>query len=69
MRVKVKNVKEKRKERQNQKQFFPNVSEQLAVPPSILSLSNDCQAAEAMNLESTAEQTFDTALDNEFENV
>ena len=43
-------------------QFFPNVNKQLADPPSIQSLSNDSQAVEAMNLESTAEQTFDTAL-------
>ena len=43
-------------------QFFPNVNEQLADLPSIQSLSNDSQAVEAMNLESTAEQTFDTAL-------
>ena len=49
-------------------QFFPNVNEQLADPPSIQSLSNDSQAVEAMNLESTAEQTFDTALDTESEN-
>ena len=49
-------------------QFFLNVNEQLADPPSIQSLSNDSQAVEAMNLESTAEQTFDTALDTESEN-
>ena len=60
--------KRKRKERQNQKQFFLNVNEQLADPPSIQSLSNDSQAVEAMNLESTAEQTFDTALDTESKN-
>ena len=35
---------------------------------SIQSLSNDSQAVEAMNLESAAEQTFDTALDIESEN-
>ena len=49
-------------------QFFPNVNEQLAHSPSIQSVSNDSQAVEAMNLESTAEQTFDTALDTESEN-
>ena len=59
----------KRKERQNQKQFFSNVNEQLADRPPIQSLSNDSQAEEAMNLESTAEQTFDTALDTESENI
>ena len=39
-------------------QFFPNVSEQVADPTSIQSLSNDSnqQAVEAMNLESIAEQ-------------
>ena len=42
-------------------QFFPNVNEQLVDPPSMQSLSNDSHAVEAMNLESTAEQTFDTA--------
>ena len=68
MKVEVKNVKEKRKERQNQKQFFPNVNEQLVDPPSIQSLSNNSQAVEAMNLKSAAEQTFDTALDTESEN-
>ena len=36
-------------------QFFPNVNEQLADPPSIQSLSNDSQAVEARNLKSTAE--------------
>ena len=45
-----------------------NVNEQLAHPPSIQSLSNNSQAVEAMNLESTTEQTFDTALDTESEN-
>ena len=70
MRVEVKNVK---KERQNQKklkisQFFPNVNEQLADPTSIRSLSYDSQAVEIMNLESAAEQTFDTALHTESEN-
>ena len=49
-------------------QFFSNVNEQLADPPSIQSLSNDSQAVKAMNLESTAEQTFDTTLDTESEN-
>ena len=49
-------------------QFFPNVNEQLADPPSIQSLSNDSQAVEAMNLEGTAEQIFDTALDIQSEN-
>ena len=47
MRVEGKNVKEKRKGKQNQKKFK--------------FLSYDSQAVEAMNLESTAEQTFDTA--------
>ena len=37
-------------------QFFHNVNEQLADPTSIQSLSYDCQAVEAMNFESTAEQ-------------
>ena len=32
------------------------------------SLRNDSQAIEAMNLESTAEQTFDSALDTESKN-
>jgi len=49
-------------------QFFPHVNEQLADPPSIQSLRNDSQAVEAMNLESTAEQTNDTILDTESEN-
>ena len=49
-------------------QFFPNLNEQLADPPSIQSLSNDSQAVKAMNLESTAEQTFDTAVVTESEN-
>ena len=49
-------------------QFFSNVNEQLADPPSIQSLSNDSQAVKAMNLESTTEQTFDTTLDIESEN-
>ena len=49
-------------------QFFPHVNEQLADPPSIQSLRNDSQAVEAMNLESTAEQTNDTSLDTESEN-
>ena len=49
-------------------QFFPNLNEQLADPPSIQSQSNDGQAVEAINLESTAEQTFDTALDTESKN-
>ena len=49
-------------------QFFPKAYDQLADPPSIQCLSNDSQAVEAMNLESTAEQTFDTALDTESEN-
>ena len=31
-------------------------------------MSNDSQAVEAMNPESTAEQTFNTALDTESEN-
>ena len=46
-------------------QFFSNVNEQLADPPSIQSLSNDRQAVEDINLETTAKQTFDTALDTE----
>ena len=46
-------------------QFFHNVNEQLADPPFIQSLSNEGQVVEAMNLESTAEQTFDTVLDTE----
>ena len=49
-------------------QFFPNVNEQLADSTSIQSLSYDSQAVEAMNLGSTAEQTFDTALHTESEN-
>ena len=48
-------------------QFFPNVNEQLADPTSIKSLSYNNLAVEAMNLESTAEQTFDTALRTESE--
>ena len=49
-------------------QFFPDVHEHLACPPSIQSLSNHSQAVEAMNLESATEQTFDSALDNKSEN-
>ena len=48
-------------------QFFPNVNQQLADPPSIQSLTNDSQAEEVLNLECTAEQTFDIALDTESE--
>ena len=60
--------KEVKSERKKISQFFPNANEQLAAPPSLQSLSNDSQAVEAMNLESTAEQTFDTALDTESTN-
>ena len=49
-------------------QFFPNVNEQVADPASIQSLCYDSQAVEGMNLEDTAEQTFDTALHTESEN-
>ena len=49
-------------------QFFPNVNEQLADPPSIQSLSNDSRAVEVINLEGTAEQIFDTASDTESKN-
>ena len=77
MRVEVKNVKQEKKETKSKEvkskckkisQFFLNVNEQLADPSSIQSLSNDGQVVEAINLESTAEQTFDTALDTESEN-
>ena len=76
MRVEVKNVKEERETKSKEveskfkkiSQFFSNVNEQLADPTSTQSLSYDGQAVEAMNLESTAEQTFDTALHTESEN-
>ena len=76
MRVEAKKrKKEKRETKSNEveskckkiRQFFPNLNEQLARPTSIKSLSYDNQAVEAINLGSTAEQTFDTALHTESE--
>ena len=78
MRVEVKNVKEKRKKETKLKvdnkskkisQFLPNVNKQLTDLTSIQPLNyNISQAVEAMNLESTAEQTFDIALHTKSEN-
>ena len=78
MGAEVKNVKRKEEREAKSKeverkykrlsQFFPTVNEQLADPTSIQYLSYDSQAVETMNLESAAEQTFDTALHTESEN-
>ena len=66
MRVEVKNVKEKRKERQNQEELKASLKnksvlskckkkKQLADPTFIQSLNCDSQAVEAMNLESISQ--------------
>ena len=73
IRIKLKNVKEKRKERQNQKKlkesvrkclFFPNVNEQLAEPTSIQSLRHTESENKRVNDVNESMQTSTNVTEN-----